>query len=245
MSKTQVPVNYMGNGRWHFQTDIASGHYELDVIPHLFLYTLLTSNGDKIDGNITGLLARIDHFHNDPELTEWIKGALSWDHRSNNFKEWDDSILFNVDEFVYRVTLNPRTGELRLFFPGRIIISKRQTLAEDFPEVNSIKRGMLSETITDLLNQSGNDFENLKPSQVNHSLPLATKKLTEYTLEGYTVWLSYDAENDLIFIHLDGKTVHTHVSSITSDLWEFEALHVGKYKDALISVLMKHGMMVG
>lgn len=70
--------NYMGAGRWHFEADVLSGHYELDLYPHLLFYSILLPDGKSEQGFIPELQLRLQFIHQDEELYMWLSEALNF-----------------------------------------------------------------------------------------------------------------------------------------------------------------------
>ena len=243
METQQVPVNYKGDGTWFFSAELSSGYYELEVTPHLFLYKMLLPDGKKIEGTIPTLLTKIENYHQDPELSEWLTNALSWKERESNYKAWGKSVKFSVDGKSYSMTLNPRTGDIELKFPEVIYVSHRQELGTAYPEVYGIKQGQLSELIIDIVAETKNKVDDTYPTKFTIELPARSNKVQHYDISGLEIWISYDECSELIIVHLTSRTIRTHISTIEQDVWEFRSLHDGKYREEVIGILGNNGFM--
>jgi hypothetical protein len=219
--------NYMGEGKWHFEAECRKGHYELDLYPHLFLYSLLFPDGTKEEGSISSLISKLKYMHQDPELNAWLIKALDFKKSDPKPFRWEIINQFEIDGIEYGVCLNPDSGEMELRFPARTYVCKRSTMINDFPELFGVCKCALSNTLIDILYEK-NPKCSLPKNQ--HLEQLAFNEITEYDLEGTTAWIAYNKSEDVFLIHLDPRKVLGHALTISSDLWEFEALHNGKYK---------------
>lgn len=240
MEATDVPVNYRGDGTWHFEAELSSGHWELDVTPHLYLYKMLPPDGKWIEGTIPTLLTRAENHHQDPELAEWILHALSWDYRNNNYQDWKKREKFVVDGRTYEMSCNPRTGAVELYFDRKVMIGPRSDFATVNPEIYGIKQGQLSELITSVIADKIEKFKKT-PSKVDFTVEF--DDIRAFEIDGWTVQIGYDNLLDQLMVDLDARVEHTHVSTFDQDVWEVKWLHDGKYREELIGVLADHGFM--
>ncbi len=242
MEALQIPVNYKGDGTWFFSAELSSGYYELEVTPHLFLYKILLPNGKKINGTIPTLLTKIESFHQDPELKDWLEGALSWKDRKTNYQDWNKTDKFELGGKSYSMTSNVRTGDIELNFGAEIYVSQRQNLGTAYPEIYGIKRGELSELITAVVaDAKGEDEDGSVDTIIN--LPVSSNKVEHYEISGLEVWIAYEPDGELLVLHLSSRVELTHISTIEHDVAEFRSLHDGRYREEVLGILADAGFM--
>jgi len=241
MDKLKVPVNYKDEGVWHFEADLASGNYQLDVTPHLFLYRLRLPNGKELEGTIPTLQSKIENYHQDPELAEWLTNALSWGDRKSNYQQWDKTEKFEVDGRSYSLSCNPRTGDIELFFDARIYVSHRRQIGTAYPEVYGIRQGGLSDLLSAVIADAKKGEEE-DPVDYKINLPVSSD-VTLYEISGWEVWIAYDPLSELLMLHLSQRTEKTHISTLEQDVMEFSSLHEGRYREEVIGILADNGFM--
>lgn len=238
MEATDVPVNYLGKGVWHYEADLTSGHWELDVTPHLFLYSMILPTGEVIEGSIPSLMTKMENYHRDPELSDWVLSVLNWEDQEAKFKKHRKSISFPVENKVYTIDLNPKTGELRLHFPRQVVIVDKHEIGTYYPEVYSIKQGSLSETLNTIVHEALDVLD--KPITWSE-LPLEFSDFRVYDIDGWQFSVSFQPIEDMILLDMEGRTETTHISTFEHDVWEVNNLHNGKYLDALRRALADCG----
>lgn len=234
MEATDIPKNYIGSGTWHFEADLKSGHYEIEVTPHLFLYKLTLPSGQEIEGSVPSLMTKMENYHRDPELADWVISALTWKEQSSKYEDYRKSISFPVQDQMYTVDLNTKTGELFLHFPRQVIIVDKHEIGTYFPEVYSIKQGRLSDTLNGIVHEALDVLD--KPITWSN-LPLQFTDFRVYEIDQWQFSVAFQPLEDMILLDLQGRTEKTHISTYEQDIWEVNTLHEGKYREALKGTL--------
>lgn len=228
-----------------YEADLKSGHYKLDVYPQNYFYQLTLSSGKVIEGSIPALISTLEYNHQNPELTVWLLDCLDWKEIKKDNKADRLTKEFTVDGRHYSITFNTKTGMVNLHFPRTIIVGERKNIAspENHPEIYSIKKGVLSSLLTNIIADSGvipND-DNVLPEQ---KLPQYTDAINYYDLQGWQVGIAYNPETEIIILELDSRTEYTHLFTLPIDMPDFNSLHDGRYKEAVLAILVRHGMHV-
>lgn len=238
-------IYHTGVEHLQYETELKGKHYKLDVYPNNYLYQLTLPNGKIIEGSIPELISTLEYSHTNPELNSWLLDCLNWEEINHDKKTDRITKSFTVDNRNYSITFNPITGMVNLHFPRTIIVGERKNIAspENHPEIYSIKKGMLSELLTIVIVDSGvipNDDEEL-PTQ---KLPQYTDAIKYFDIKGWQVGISYNPTTEIIILELDSRTEYTHLFTLPIDMPDFNTLHEGRYKEAVLNILLENGMHV-
>lgn len=228
-----------------FEITLSKGHYKLDVYPGNYFYQLTLPNGKVVEGSIPALVSSLEYNHANPELNAWLLDCLNWEETNHDKKADQVTKKFTVDGRNYSITFNPKTGMVNLHFPRIIIVGERKNIAspENYHEIYSLKGGMLSELLTNIIYDSGiipdDDLE--LPTQ---KLPQYTDTIKQYDIHGWQVSISYNPVTEIIFLDLESRTEFSHLFTLPIDIPEFKVLHEGRYKEAVLDILAEYGMRV-
>ena len=140
------------------------------------------------------------------------------------------------------MTFNPRTGEVSLHFNPVMIVADRRHL-NDYIPVYGIDQGRLSELLTTIVRADGKELDDGKIGDVYMQLPAWSDMLEKHDLQGWNVWVAYEPSSDLIFLHMDSRTIQSHISTLETDVWELSSLHDGKYRETVMGILANNGFM--
>lgn len=221
-----------------FDKTFDGDHYVLEIKdPSTYFYTL-TINGKSSSGSLPYLHQSLN---NSP-----VNNANLWLFRVVNSLVDTSTIEFEKEEFTvgnrnYAVSFH-ESGLIKLHFPETFIVSQRTNLSNNYSAIYSIMKGQLSMLLTNCIADSGVIPDDNKTIPV--SLPVYTDQLSTFEMEGWQVQIDYQLENDLIFLHMDARVIHSHVSGLSSDVWEYHIIDNGKYKQVLDNLLAKHGLFV-
>jgi len=238
-------IYHTGVEHLQYEADLKSGHYKLDVYPNNYFYQLTLPSGKVIEGSVPALISTIEHDPTHADVNAWLLDSLNWKEFPSDKETDRQTRKFTVDGRNYSITLNPKTGMVNLHFPRTIIVGERKNLAspENHPEVYTIKKGMLSELLTTVIVDSGEipDDDNELPTQ---KLPQYTDSIKYYDIQGWQVGISYNPTTEIIILELDSRTEYTHLFTLPIDMPDFNTLHEGRYKEAVLDILAKHHMHV-
>ncbi|MFL3663680.1 MAG: hypothetical protein ACJ04Q_06750 [Flavobacteriales bacterium] len=228
-----------------YEADLKSGRYKLDVYPQNYFYQLTLPSSKVIEGSIPALISTFEYNHQNPELTVWLLDCLDWKEIEKDNKADRLTKRFTVDGRHYSITFNTKTGMVNLHFPRTIIIGERKNIAspENHPEIYTTRKGVLSDLLTNIIADSGiiPDDDNELPEQ---KLPQYTDAINYYDLQGWQVGIAYNPETEIIILELDSRTEYTHLFTMPLDVPEFNSLHDGRYKEAVLDILVENGMHV-
>jgi|GEM_PF-2555047 len=239
-----IPKNYTNTNSLHFETDLRSGHYSLELIPDIYFYKLTFPNGKVKEGSLQALTSSIKYDPTNPELNAWLLKSINWEEMKQGRKENKQKKEFSVGGRNYSISFDNGSGEIDLHFPHMMVVSERRNLSDMLPEIYYVKRGVLSELITSVIAESGaviNDDEDSAPI----TIPQFNDEIKYFEiLGGWNVGIGYNPINDVLFLDLDSRTEHTHLFALPLDVPEFDKLNDGEYQEVVFQILVDNDMHV-
>jgi len=236
-----IPKNYTDANSLHFETDLRSGHYSLELVPDVYFYKLTFPNGKVKEGSILALISSIKYDPTFPDLNAWLLKSINWEEMKQRRKENKKKKEFSVGGRRYGICFDSRSGEIDLHFPHIMIVDERKKLSDVLPEIYYIKHGDLSELITSVIAESGaviNDDEDSPPI----TIPQFNDEINYFEIQGWSVGIGYNPINDVLFLDLDSRIEHSHLFALAIDVPEFDKLNDGKYQDTVFQILADNDM---
>lgn len=240
-------MNYLKDGSWQFARLFDEEIGDFVVAPSRESFILTLPSGKVRRGPISRLqweLEQKDNKNLTGEEKEWLRDSLSKDEEKNGYKKWDKKIDFQVDNRHYSLTCNPRTGDVRFFFPEMFLVGPKSMLAEVYPELEVVQKGTLAHLLYKETSMSGIDRTRQDREKLNVNTCFLTDVIETFSLNDWKVKLNYNPVNDVVMLHLDARTVMTHVKRIGDDMHEWPVLNQGKFKETVIGILAMNGIQV-
>ncbi|MBI2279159.1 MAG: hypothetical protein HYU68_00475 [Bacteroidetes bacterium] len=180
---------------------------------------------------------KIDYY-----IIEWAQNAIKWNDQTIRNSRHIVKTSVEVDEIVYHVEFNTKTNDLSIEIPGKTIISHPNSLFYDFPEFQFMDNGELITLLTAEIYYQAQGLD-LKPSRRKFYAPISfqPKKITtsrnKYKFE-------YKLENDLIFLEIPTRQLHTNMLTIELSSTELTKMHDGKLIDVIRNVVHEQSLSV-
>jgi hypothetical protein len=239
------PMNYLKDGSWRFVMLLDQAMMEFIVSPNRKNYILTVDDRKISEGRVSSLICELELENCKYENTvrDWLRDSLSWKEHKNGYKKWEKTIEFEIDNRQYVMTCNPRTGSLKLILPEHFIISNRLSLGDNYPSLYTAHFGLLGNFLANLIKKSGHDIlHDAKKEKLPATIVI--EKYEIYDLAGWEIWVNYNSQTDIIFLYLSPRNIDSHVKYIKEDLFEWEILHNGAFKETVEGFLHMNGIVV-
>jgi len=124
------------------------------------------------------------------------------------------------------------------------LIGPKSKLVELYPELEVVQKGMLAHLLYNETSMAGIDRSRQNREKLNVNTCFLTDVIETFSLNDWKVKLNYNPVNDVVILHLDTRTVMTHVKRIGDDMHEWPVLNQGKFKETVIGILAMNGIQV-
>jgi|GEM_PF-2468164 len=168
-------------------------------------------------------------------IVDWIKQAIKWNKTKSAEKGRFVNYSVEVEGIIYEGIFNTKTSDITIRIPERTIITKRESITTDFPEIQFIEHGQLITSIsTDIVSKM--QLSNQKESKQTFKLPLEFKPKS-ITIGDNIYLFDYLIGCDIALLVTPYREIQANLLLLETDAPELTELHKGMLCDVIRSVV--------
>jgi len=230
-------------GDYYFQIDGDFGTYHLLTHPSDKTFQIVFPDFTKECGSLKQLSDLYFMLESaETGLTRWIYRCLRWveDPGFHDKQNWI-STRIKIADVSYGIEFCNESDELILTIPGRTIVSYRDELATNYPEIFHLHHSSLGGLILDIVKREtkGGDLPVCRTEQL--TLPIKFDPRL-YTIENVRYWIDYDRSKDLLFIQIPMSIRKTPMCLL--DIYsELDVLQGGFLKKNILEFVQQNKMV--